>query len=90
MHIVTAYKNNRMKFSLIRKDSDRPLLLFCNGDTYKHTFTLWEKEGRKTAGRYKEAGAFVHVSFEGGCYPGQDQCSKISVLKKKKKGINLH
>jgi len=40
MHIVTAYKNNGMKFSLIRKDSGQPLLLFCNEETYKHTFTL--------------------------------------------------
>lgn len=40
IHLVTTYKNNRMKFSLIRKDSDQPLLLFCNGDTYKHTFTF--------------------------------------------------
>jgi hypothetical protein len=27
-------QNNSMKFSLIRRESDQPVLLFCNGDTY--------------------------------------------------------
>jgi len=74
MHTVTACKNIRMKFSLIRKDNDQPLLIFCNGDSTNTLSTFEKRKERGHLGDTKRP-MRLYVIFEGGCYPGHDQCS---------------